>query len=215
MANMRDTGGPARSHAQLRNCFDIYYQNVRGLRTKKFEIYENVCSTDYNIICLAETWLNDLCYDHNLFPDHYTVFRCDRVSTNKTRGGGVLIALSANVRSCKRRYDLEFYEECVWAEIPTFNGFNLLIGNHYFPPDTKPEIIANYFLFVETKLDSQNFRVIMIGDFNTPGFDWESGLSLPNSHYYSKLRAMRFTPPCVFLTLASALILSAALIYMT
>jgi hypothetical protein len=28
----------------------------------------------------------------------------------------------------------------------------------------------------------------MIGDFNAPGFDWKSVLSLPNSHYYSKLK---------------------------
>jgi hypothetical protein len=28
----------------------------------------------------------------------------------------------------------------------------------------------------------------MVGDFNAPGFDWRSGLSLPNSHYYSKLK---------------------------
>jgi hypothetical protein len=27
----------------------------------------------------------------------------------------------------------------------------------------------------------------MVGDFNAPGFDWKSGLPLPNSHYYSKL----------------------------
>jgi hypothetical protein len=57
-----------------------------------------------------------------------------------------------------------------------------------FPPDTKPEIIANYFRFLENKLDTHNFRVIMVGDFNTPGFDWKCGLSLSNSHYYSKLK---------------------------
>jgi hypothetical protein len=28
----------------------------------------------------------------------------------------------------------------------------------------------------------------MVGDFNAPGFDWKIGLSLPNSHYYSKLK---------------------------
>jgi hypothetical protein len=67
------------------------------------------------------------------------------VYVNKTRGGGVLIALSSEVRSHKRRFDLEFCDEYVWVEIPTFDGLNLLIGNHYFPPDTKPEIIANYF----------------------------------------------------------------------
>jgi hypothetical protein len=34
----------------------------------------------------------------------------------------------------------------------------------------------------------RNFRVIMVGDLNTPGFDWERALSLQNSHYYSKLK---------------------------
>jgi hypothetical protein len=55
-------------------CVDIYYQNVRGLKTKQLELYDNVCSSDHNIICLTETWLNHLYYDHNLFPDCYTVF---------------------------------------------------------------------------------------------------------------------------------------------
>jgi hypothetical protein len=88
-----NTGGSARSHTHRGIVFDVYYQNVRGLRTKQLELYENVCSTDYNIICLTdcETWLNDLCYDHNLFSDCYTVFRSDRASVNKTRGGGVLM----------------------------------------------------------------------------------------------------------------------------
>jgi hypothetical protein len=75
-------------------------------------------------------------------------------------------------------------------------------------------LIDNYFRFLENKLDAHNFRVIMVGNFNTPGFDWKYGMSLPNSHYYSKLREMRFTPPRVFLTLSRALILSAAVIYL-
>jgi hypothetical protein len=65
---------------------------------------------------------------------------------------------------------------------------NLLTVNHYFPPHTIPEIIANYFRFLENNNDTHNFRVSEVGDFNTPGFDWKCGLSLPNSHYYSKLK---------------------------
>jgi hypothetical protein len=38
---------------------DIFYQNVRGLRTKSTEIFNNVCSYDFKIICLTETWLNE------------------------------------------------------------------------------------------------------------------------------------------------------------
>jgi hypothetical protein len=110
------------------------------------------------------------------------VFRSDRYSVKKTRGGGVLIALSFGSHSFKRRNDLELCEECVWVEIPTLDGFNLLIGNHYFPPDAKPENIARYFRFLEDNLDTHNFRVIIAG------FDWKRGLPLPNSHYYCKLK---------------------------
>jgi hypothetical protein len=87
---------------------------------------------------LFETWLNDHCYDHNLVPVCCTVLRSDRVFVNTTRDGGLLIALSSRVRSHKGRYDLEFCDECVWVEIPTFDGLNLLIGSYYFPPYTKP-----------------------------------------------------------------------------
>jgi hypothetical protein len=64
----------------------------------------------------------------------------------------------------------------------------LLIGNRYFSPDTKPEVITDYFRLLENKLDTNNFRVILLGDFNAPGFNWGRGLPLPNSHYYSKLK---------------------------
>jgi hypothetical protein len=64
----------------------------------------------------------------------------------------------------------------------------LLIGNHYFPPDTKPEVIINYFRSLENKLGTPNFRVTMVGDFNKPGFDWSHSQSLLGCHYYSKLK---------------------------
>jgi hypothetical protein len=135
IVNTRDinTGGSAKSHTPPGKCFDIYYQNVRGFRTKQLELYENVHSTYCNIICLTETRFNYHCYDHNIFPDWYTVFRSDRSSVIKTRGVGVLIALSSRVRSHKRRYDLDSCDECVLVEMPTYDGLNLLIGNHYFP----------------------------------------------------------------------------------
>jgi hypothetical protein len=129
------------------NCFDINYQNIGGLRTKQLELYENVCSTDYNIICLTETWLNDLCYDHNLFPGCYIVFRSDRASVNMTCGGRVLIALSSRVRSYKHICDLESCDECVWVEIPTSDSLNLLVGNHYFPPALNLKTLLATFAF--------------------------------------------------------------------
>jgi hypothetical protein len=71
---------------------------------------------------------------------------------------------------------------------PLLTVLTLLIGNHYFPLDTKPEIIVNYFGFLENKLDTYNFLVVIVGDLRTPGFDRKCGLYLPYSHYYSKLK---------------------------
>jgi hypothetical protein len=74
---------------------------------------------------------------------------------------------------------LQFYEECVWVELSAFDGENLLIGNHYFPPDTSPNAIRNNFSFLENKLVTKSYRKILLGDFNTPGFDWKCILPLP------------------------------------
>jgi hypothetical protein len=41
---------------------------------------------------------------------------------------------------------------------------------------------------LENTLDTHNYRVVILGDFNAPGFDWKLGVSLPNSHYYSELK---------------------------
>jgi hypothetical protein len=86
------------------------------------------------------------------------VFRSDRASANKTHGAGVLIALSSRVRPYNCRYDLESCGECVWVEISTSDCFNSTIGNHLFPPDPKPAVIANWFRFLGNKLGVLNFR---------------------------------------------------------
>jgi hypothetical protein len=183
--NMRDF---SMTDNQSKTGLEIFYQNIRGLRTKQTELFDNVCSMYFQIICLTETWLNDTCFDHKLFPDSYTIFRSDRVNSNKSRGAGVLTAVSSRVRSFKRRYDLQFYEECVWVEISTKNGRSPLIGNHYFPPDIKPELMSKYLCSLEKPLDTRNHYVFLIGDFNVPNFDWERSLPLSNCYFYSILK---------------------------
>ncbi|PNF19791.1 hypothetical protein B7P43_G14658 [Cryptotermes secundus] len=167
---------------------EIFYQNVRGLRTKSTEIFNTVCSFDYEIICLTETWLNESFSTQDFFPGTYTVYRSDRDCIDKLRGGGVLTAVSDTVFGIKRRPDLEFFHESVWVEATLSDGRNLLIGNHYFAPDIKVDIINNYFNFLENSLDTLNYRVLLLGDFNVPGYDWDNGFPSPTSHFYTKLR---------------------------
>jgi hypothetical protein len=44
-------------------------------------------------------------------------------------GGGVLIAIHISFISCRSKYDLKVCFKCIWIEIPTVIGINLLIGN--------------------------------------------------------------------------------------
>jgi hypothetical protein len=73
----------------------------------------------------------------------------------------------------------------------------LLIGNHYFSPDVKVDTIKNYFSFLEKILDTFNYRVLLLGDFN--GFDWNSGL--PSHHFYTKLKGDAIHSATCFLDL--------------
>ena len=82
------------------NILSIYYQNTRGLYTKTTTFYKNCSSSDYDVICITETWLNSSINNAELFPSSYHTLRCDRNfnSINRSRGGGVLIALSEKIK---------------------------------------------------------------------------------------------------------------------
>jgi hypothetical protein len=56
--------------------------------------------------------------NYKQFPDSFTIFHSGRVSSTKSRGGGVLIAIWSRVPTFKRRYDLQLYEECFGSKFP-------------------------------------------------------------------------------------------------
>lgn len=68
----------------------IFYQNVNRIRSKISELYINVLNSNYDIICLTETNLNDSIFDSECFDDRYSVFRRDRSGTGCTKREGVV-----------------------------------------------------------------------------------------------------------------------------
>jgi hypothetical protein len=52
--------------------------------------------------------------------------------------------------------------------------------------DTEVRLLQSYFTRLESLLGIQNFRLILIGDFNMPNFNRGCGLSMNICHYYSK-----------------------------
>lgn len=95
----------------------VYYQNVRGLRTKCKVFSTNLNLNYYDIIGITETWLNDSVFNGELFNDQYVVFRRDRSTSAspKIDGGGSLLAINKNYTShCTRRLEWEsLAEDCL------------------------------------------------------------------------------------------------------
>src|SRR5436190_5061630 len=96
----------------------LYYQNVRGLRTKTSSFRLALLESDYDIVTLSETWLNSTVYNSELFSQEYTIFRRDRNErlTGKGRGGGVLIAVKNKFKAI-RLFNIETDEDNIWIKV--------------------------------------------------------------------------------------------------
>lgn len=152
----------------------LYYQNVRGLRTKSPELLCEISSCSYDIICLTETWLNEEIPSSLYFTPRYAVFRKDRDyrATGQKYGGGALIAIDCGYNAI-RRSDLEDEIECVWTEIPVADGLNILLGNYYFCPGFSADNFIAHFDSLLNRIDFSKYRVQIYGDFNLPGIRWD------------------------------------------
>ena len=72
--------------------------NVSNQQT---ELFDNTYSKVFQFVCLTEILLNDVCFDHKLFPDCLNNFRSDTVSGTEC-SAVVLTAVSSGVAAYKR-----------------------------------------------------------------------------------------------------------------
>lgn len=136
---------------------NVYYQNVRGLRTKLKDFKLNVNANSHDIILITESWLHSGIFDSEIVDlSEYSIFRRDRGSTSsgKIEGGGVFIAVKNYLKPSSIQ-GFQSDAEDAWAQIS--------LGNHkislccvYLPPGNKES--ASYFT---TKLESLKKNVRM------------------------------------------------------
>jgi hypothetical protein len=55
--------------------------------------------------------------------------------------------MSPKLPYCRPSHELESCDECVWVEIPTFHGLNLLFGNHSLPLTLNLDLLLVTFVF--------------------------------------------------------------------
>ncbi|XP_053686304.1 uncharacterized protein LOC128735845 [Sabethes cyaneus] len=155
----------------------VFYQNVRGLRTKIDDFIIAVAESNFDIIVLTETWLDEKIYSAQLFGDSFTVFRCDRSSHNssKSRGGGVLIAVSTRLSASSDPSPICNTLEQIWIRVK-LPGHTMSVGVIYLPPDRKGDLnsIEDHISSIEAVYSDLSLSVftLLFGDYNQSGLVW-------------------------------------------
>jgi hypothetical protein len=54
---------------------------------------------------------------------------------------------------------------------------------------------------LQQNLNTQQYSVILTGDFNVPNYNWSYGTTLPDAHYCSKIKENLFHAATCFLGL--------------
>ena len=126
---------------------------------------------EYNpdIICGCESHLNVSYPSAEIFPNHYNVYRKDRVEG----AGGVFVCVQKNLHVIEDP-SLNVEAELVWIKI-IFPKIKLIhLGCFYRPPDHK----VNPILELQSSLDkivcqsSGLPSIVLLGDFNLPSIAW-------------------------------------------
>ncbi|CAG9094421.1 unnamed protein product [Plutella xylostella] len=161
----------------------VYYQNVRGLRTKTDTFSRNVGLNDYDVIALTETWLYEGIYDEELFDGRYVVWRRDRdyERTQQERGGGVLLAIKRDLIATGLP-DWHSPAEDIWVSVTlrcpiTKSEYILNICTLYLCTENlgysfidQLQNFCNKLESIVTEHDSHKF--ILLGDYNMSCIKW-------------------------------------------
>lgn len=150
---------------------EIYYQNIRGCRSKTDDLLTSISIVNYDIICLTETWLMDSVNSEELFDNRYEVYRRDRrhnMNGEKSDGGGVLIAVNKNTfpKSMVKLNRNSSAEDICVTIIYDYNK-KLHLFCAYLPGYCDVEVFKDHLNFIQkVRLENPDDKLIALGDFN-------------------------------------------------
>lgn len=151
------------------NSLSVYYQNVRGLRTKTNEFLSNIMLRDIDVIVLSEMFLNDGVFTSELFDKRYIVYRVDRdlKLINKLDGGGCLIAVKSTLHS-SRIEEWETEREDLWISIVKSENEKLFVNVRYIDCKSTLDQYNVHLKKIEeiVNISAPNGQFLLLGDYN-------------------------------------------------
>jgi ribonuclease P/MRP protein subunit RPP40 len=153
----------------------VMYFNAGSMLNKIEELKCVIKGNEPDIIGITETWLKDDVDDNEISIVGYQVFRQDRVSNVKKKGGGVMFyvrdSIKAMTMSVKDKHEFEH----LWIKVKGGDSKKEdpgYIGIFYVPPDVSEKSIKGLKGCFER---FRNQRYMIVGDFNFGGINWENG----------------------------------------
>ena len=174
---------------------------MRGLRTKLNDLSLAVAcsSTQYDVIILVETWLNNDIPSDELGLSDYSVFRFDRNQRTSvySRGGGVLIAVRKSFQCSRIHVSCDLVEQ-VFVRVSAA-PLSVMLGAVYIPPASRPFKYSEHCASVDEVLRQFPLEnILLFGDYNLPRCVWDdlssvdTSISLPRAVSGDELSAHEY-----------------------
>lgn len=161
---------------------NIFYQNVRGLRTKILDFHREILRNNFDILIITETWLHSGVLDGEICDSRYSVFRLDRDESliNLSPAGGVMILLRNELDGTLLvNTNASRSTEILWVTIPSKSlnrtSTNLHIAVIYIPGNIHlPREIENCINSISHVFNQHpNDHFLIVGDFNLYNIQWD------------------------------------------
>lgn len=144
----------------------IFYQNTNGICTKLGHLGKNLRRTDYDVVLLSETKLNENYGSLQSSRSRYHIYRRDR---DERSGGGVMIAVGKDRNFQKRKWDSKFVED-IWMSM-NYRNYTVHICCVYIVPQCHLNRFAMFINNVAKRMkDNPGDYFLIVGDFNMPKF---------------------------------------------
>ena len=144
----------------IKDKYSVIHYNIQSI-SKKIDLIEAELS-NFDIICLTETWLDYRTTDDTLALKGYNLYRRDLTGDNH---GGICVFAKRNIFT-RRRNDLELPDvECIGIEVSTRQR-KILIGTFYRPPNSSPAILSSIKDSIGLAYDTNAQNILITCDFN-------------------------------------------------
>ena len=115
--------------------------NIRSLFPKIDQLCCELANSKIGILTLSETWLTDKIDSMMVQIPGYTLYRLDRNTSSKKRGGGLATfinnALSADIGILQGEEAGNKHIEVQWLKLKRSRAKNIILCNLYRPPSSK------------------------------------------------------------------------------